>query len=205
MGLTEWIAQHATAFIDSTGYLSVLIMMIGESMILPIPSEAVMPFAGFLIVSGRFTFTGVILVSLAGSIIGSSIGYAMGRFGGEPFLLRFGKYFLLDEEDLQITRRFFSRFGEPAIFICRFIPVVRHLISIPAGIGRMNFYRFIIFTSIGAAIWNGFLTWIGFIMKQNWHIVMKYSHTIDVVVVCFLALLLFLYIYRHVARKKKAA
>jgi len=203
MGLTELIATYATSLIEKTGYMSVFILMTMESMVFPVPSEAVMPFAGFLIEQGTFTFQGVLFVSTLGSIFGSLISYYIGYFGGMPFVKKFGKYALLDMEELETTERFFKKRGELTIFICRLIPVVRHLISIPAGTGKMNIWKFSIFTILGAGIWNAFLAYVGYVLKSNWDEVMKYSHIIDIVVVIFLLGIVALYVYRHI--KKRAA
>jgi membrane protein DedA with SNARE-associated domain len=170
--------------------------MVLESMVFPVPSEAVMPFAGFLIVDGQFTFTGVIIASTLGSIVGSLASYAMGYYGGKPFIQRFGKYLLLDTHDLEITERFFDKRGELTIFISRFIPVIRHLISIPAGLGKMNLWKFSIYTILGAGLWNSFLTYVGFKLKENWTEVMTYSHTIDIVVVAVLGIAFLYYAYK---------
>jgi membrane protein DedA with SNARE-associated domain len=201
MGLTAFIAAFATQLIEKLGYPSVFVLMVMESMVFPVPSEAVMPFAGFLIVQKTFTFWQVILVSTLGSIVGSLISYAIGFYGGMPFVKKFGKYALLDVKELETTEKFFKKHGEITIFICRFIPVVRHLISIPAGIGKMNLVKFSIFTIIGAGLWNAFLSYVGYVLKSNWGEVMKYSHIIDIVIVAFLSGLVGLYIYRHVKRK----
>jgi membrane protein DedA with SNARE-associated domain len=203
MGLTELIATYATLLIQKTGYASVFILMTMESMVFPVPSEAVMPFAGFLIEQGTFTFWQVIFVSTLGSIFGSLISYYIGYYGGMPFVKKFGKYALLDVEELEATERFFKKRGELTIFICRLIPVVRHLISIPAGTGKMNIWKFSIFTIIGAGIWNAFLAYVGYVLKSNWSEVMKYSHIIDIAVVIFLLAIVGLYVYRHL--KKRAA
>jgi membrane protein DedA with SNARE-associated domain len=183
MGITEKIVALAIAFITATGYTGVFLLMILESMVFPIPSEAVMPFAGFLIFDGKMTWTGVILASTFGSIIGSLISYYIGYYGGKPFIAKFGKYLLLNQHHLEMSEKFFLKRGELTIFISRFIPVVRHLISIPAGFGKMNIYKFLIFTIIGASMWNTLLTWIGFKLRENWEEVMQYSHTIDIIVV----------------------
>ncbi len=201
MGLTELIATYATHLIERTGYPGVFILMTMESMVFPVPSEAVMPFAGFLIEQQTFTFWQVILASTLGSIVGSLISYYIGYYGGMPFVKKFGKYALLDVEELEATERFFKRRGELTIFICRFIPVVRHLISIPAGTGKMNILRFSIFTIIGAALWNAFLAYVGYVLKSNWEEVMKYSHIIDIVVVLFLLAIVGLYVYRHLRKR----
>jgi len=202
MGITEFLAGYITQFIDATGYVSVFVLMTMESMIFPVPSEAVMPFAGFLIEKGRFTFPLTIFYSTLGSIVGSLLSYAIGRYGGKPFVRHYGRWFLLNEKDLELTERFFARRGDPAILICRFIPVVRHLISLPAGTGRMNLVKFSIFTIIGAGLWNAFLAVCGFYLKQRWETVMKYSGIVDLVVLVGLAALVFLFIYRHLRRGK---
>ena len=151
MGITEFLAQYATAFIDKTGYVSVFGLMVLESMVFPIPSEAVMPFAGFLIAESKFTFAMVIAASTAGSILGSLISYCVGRYGGKPFIGRFGKYLLLNMDDLAATERFFTGTARLKIsFICRFIPVVRHLISIPAGTGKHEHHEIFLSTLLSA-------------------------------------------------------
>ena len=200
MGLTEFIATHATAIIQQLGYLGVFFLMMLESMIFPVPSEAVMPFAGFLIQSGRFSWLGVLAVSSLGSFVGSLISYAIGRYGGEPFLKRYGKWFLLSSHDLDMTHRYFNKSGFRVIFIARFIPVVRHLISIPAGLSEMPLKPFLLATILGASIWNICLASVGFILK-HWVSVMKYSHILDKVVVGLLVLALGWFVYSHVRRK----
>jgi len=203
MGITEFVAEHATAFIDATGYLSVFLLMVMESMVFPIPSEAVMPFAGFLITTGRFSLFGVIVASTLGSIVGSLLSYAMGAYGGVPFFRRFGKYFLLDMHELEATQRYFQKHGQITILTCRFIPVVRHLISIPAGVGRMRLLPFVIFTTIGAGLWNTALALAGAALKQNWEAVMEHSHAIDVGVLVALAVLAAAFFVRHWRRWQK--
>jgi Uncharacterized membrane-associated protein len=204
MGLTELIATYATQFIDHFGYASVFVLMAMESMVLPVPSEAVMPFAGFLIAEKTFTLGQVVLVSTLGSIVGSLISYFAGYYGGMPFVKKFGRYLLLDVHELAATEKYFHKRGDITILICRFIPVVRHLISIPAGTGKMNIVKFSIFTIIGAGLWNAFLAHVGFILKSNWAEVMKYSKIMDIAVVLFLLACAGLYVYRHVKRKQKA-
>lgn len=204
MGITAWIAKTAVAIIAATSYFGVFFLMVLESMVFPVPSEAVMPFAGFLIADGHFTYAGVIIASTLGSIVGSTLSYYIGFYGGKPFLKRFGKYFLLDAHDLEISERFFSKYGEITIFISRFIPVVRHLISIPAGFAKMKMTKFIIYTTIGAGLWNTFLTYLGVKLKHNWESVMEYSHTIDIVVVAILGLAVIYYAYKIYLNYKKS-
>jgi len=203
MGFTLFIATYITKFIDATGYITVFISMVLESMVFPVPSEAIMPFAGFLIAEGKFSFFGVILISTLGSIIGSLISYYIGYYGGKPFITKFGKYFLLDQEEFEATNRFFQKRGSITIFICRFIPVIRHLISLPAGMAKMNIWKFSILTVIGAGLWNSFLAYVGFRLRQNWQLVMEYSKTIDEIIVVILLVLIGLYVYRHLHKKAK--
>lgn len=185
LSITESVTTWAVSTMEQTGYWGVTFLMALESMIFPIPSEAVMPFAGFLIVQKKFTWTGVIFFSTLGSIIGSWLSYFLGSYGGRPILLKYGKYFLLDEHHLELTENYFNRKGDITIFLSRFIPVVRHLISIPAGIAKMNFFKFTLYTLVGAALWNGFLTWIGFELKDHWDNLLhsQWKHIIDIVFV----------------------
>lgn len=201
MSITAFIADYATKLIDASGYPGVFILMTMESMVLPVPSEAVMPFAGFHVATGRFTMTAVVIASTLGSIVGSLLSYAIGRYGGTPFVNKWGKYLLLNRHDLEVTESFFKKRGSITILICRFIPVIRHLISIPAGTGRMNIVTFMIYTIIGAGIWNAFLTFCGLYLKQNWEVVMKYSHIVDIVVVLILLGGLVFFIVRHLKRR----
>jgi membrane protein DedA with SNARE-associated domain len=109
MGITEFLAQYITAFIDKTGYISVFVFMVMESTAFPVPSEAILPFAGFLIAESKLTFTLVIAVSTLGSIVGSLLSYWIGLYGGQPFIERYGRFFLLDHDDLAATERFFKK------------------------------------------------------------------------------------------------
>lgn len=200
MGITEFLAGYITSFINQTGYFSVFVFMVMESMVFPVPSEAVMPFAGFLIAEGRFSFGGVIASSTLGSIVGSLISYYIGLYGGKPLLDRWGKYLLLDHHDLEITERFFNRRGDLAIFVSRFIPVVRHLISIPAGIGRMNVLTFSVYTVAGASLWNAFLAGAGYHLRQHWEVVMQYSRIVDIAVILLLAGTCVWFVRKHLLR-----
>ncbi len=203
MGITESIAAIATQVISSLGYVGVFILMVMESMVLPVPSEAVMPFAGFLVADGGFSAFGVVLAATLGSIVGSLASYAIGLYGGRPFLNRFGKYLLLDKEDLEWTDRFFQRNGSPTILISRFIPIVRHLISIPAGLARMPLAPFALFTVVGAGLWNAFLTWCGYALRRNWERIMTYSHYIDIAVIVVGCALIALFVWKHLAKRRQ--
>lgn len=205
MGFTEWLINHILQFFEAAGYLAVMILMALESMIAPVPSEAVMPPAGFLIATGTFSFAGVIFFSTLGSILGSLISYYMGAWGGRPIVERFGKYLLLDHKALDQSEKFFNRRGDITIFICRFIPVIRHLISIPAGIARMNIIKFCIYTIIGAGIWNTFLAYVGYKLQENWVSIIKWKYRswIDIAVIFVLFLVAVYYFYKLYKNFKK--
>lgn len=183
MGLTESLIHVFLTIIDKLGYVGVGLLMTFESMVLPVPSEAVMPFAGFLWHDGKMTWWAIGIASTVGSIIGSLISYWIGAVGGRPFVNKVGKYLLLNEHHLEKTHQFFQRYGEKTIFISRFIPVVRHLISIPAGFGRMNLTKFITYTVTGAALWNMLLAYLGYILGSNWGMIRKYSEVLDVIII----------------------
>lgn len=204
MGLTEWIIDYATLIIEKTGYAGIAVLMTLESMVAPIPSEAVMPFAGFLWYEGTLTFWGVIVSATAGSMMGSWISYYLGAYAGRPFVRKFGKYLLLNEHHLEQTEKFFAKYGEKAIFISRFVPVVRHLISLPAGVGRMNMVKFSLYTLCGAALWNGFLAWLGYQLGANWHTIKQYTEVIDIIIaVAIVGVMIHFFHKRYKANSKK--
>ena len=200
MAFAEIIIQQIINLISSGGYFFVFFLMILESMIFPVPSEAVMPFAGFLIFQQKFSFLAVILFSTLGSIVGSLLSYYIGFYGGKPFILKYGRYFLLKQEDLNKTEKFFAKHGEKTIFISRFIPVVRHLISLPAGAAKMNVFKFSLYTILGAAIWHTFLSWVGFALKQNWQKFEQCAKYFDYIFLLAVIIALIIFIAK---RKKK--
>jgi membrane protein DedA with SNARE-associated domain len=200
MGFTETIIQWVTHLIDTMGYPGVAFLMMLESMVAPVPSEAVMPFAGCLITVGHFTFFWVAVSSTTGSIVGSLLSYAVGYYGGKPFVIRFGKYVLLNLHDLEVTERFFHKHGTITILVGRFIPVIRHLISIPAGVGRMNLVHFSLYTIVGACVWNTFLAWLGYHLGNHWELIHKHSGPIDAVVFVLIALGLVYFVRAHLKR-----
>jgi membrane protein DedA with SNARE-associated domain len=185
--LTQFISEFAIRCLDTAGYAGAAFLMALESMIAPIPSEAVMPFVGFQVADGKWNLWLAVFATSAGSLIGSLISYLMGYYGGKPVVLKVGKYLLLDQHDLEITEKFFHRRGGTlTIFISRFVPVVRHLISIPAGTGRMPVIPFLAATLIGATLWNGFLLVCGMKLREHWNLMLKYAHEVDMVVIVVL-------------------
>jgi membrane protein DedA with SNARE-associated domain len=201
--LTEAISHFAISVLESTGLAGAAFLMALESMIAPVPSEAVMPFVGFLVADGKWSMAEAVLATSLGSFIGSYVSYVMGYYGGRPFVLKVGRFLLLDVHDLELTERFFQRRGSTlTLFIARFIPVVRHLVSIPAGIGRMRFWPFAIATTAGATLWNSFLLICGFKLRENWEMVQTYRHHFDGLIIGLLVVTLGWYVWYKLKRRR---
>lgn len=203
--MVEFLAQYFMDIIEKLGYWGAGFLMALESMVAPVPSELVMPFVGFLAAEGKFTIWGSIIATSIGSIIGSLLSYYMGYLGGRPLVLGVGKYLLLNREHLEWTERWFAKHGSWTILASRFIPVVRHLISIPAGLGKMRLLPFCLYTLIGATIWNTFLLLCGYKLRQNWTLVQKYSHEVDIIAVIVLAIAGVWFVIMHVKRSRVTA
>lgn len=179
--ITELISRIAVQILETTTYAGAFILMALESMIAPVPSEAVMPFVGFLVADGKWNLWLAMLATSLGSLVGSLFSYLMGYYGGKPVVLKVGKYLLLNRHDLEMTERYFQqRQGMYTVFIARFIPVIRHFISIPAGMGKMPLLPFLFFSLVGATLWNGFLLYCGMRLREHWPVVQKYSHQVDI-------------------------
>jgi membrane protein DedA with SNARE-associated domain len=187
--ITETISNLAVKILETTEYIGAFALMALESMIAPVPSEAVMPFVGFLVADGKWNPWLAILATSLGSITGSLLSYWMGYYGGKPVILKVGKYLLLNQHDLELTETFFhKRQGLYTVFIARFIPVIRHLISIPAGMGKMPLWPFLGVTLVGATLWNAFLLVLGMKLREHWTVVQHYSHQVDIAIVVGLVL-----------------
>lgn len=193
--LTNLISSFAIFCLQGTGYFGAAFLMALESMVVPVPSEAVMPFVGFLVADGKWDLWAAIAATSTGSAIGSAVSYAMGYYGGKPFVLKVGRYLLLNLHDLERTEDFFSRRkGTLTLFISRFIPVVRHLISVPAGTGKMKPSPFLLATIAGATLWNSFLLGCGMYLREKWGLVQRYSNEVDIVVLAALLVGLALFV-----------
>lgn len=202
--LTRVVVEWCTHVIHTGGYAGAGFLMALESMIAPIPSEAVMPPVGILVKRGDFVAWIAIMATSLGSIIGSLISYYMGYYGGRPLILKVGKYLYLDKEHLEWTEKWFARHGFITIFIGRFVPVVRHLISIPAGVGKMPLLPFTVYTLVGATIWNSILLYIGYKFatyeEQIWEISQRFH--IDALVAGILLVAVVFLTASHIKRGK---
>jgi membrane protein DedA with SNARE-associated domain len=158
-----------TKVISTSGYLGVALLMGIESACIPLPSEIIMPFSGYLVFTGRFSLIWVATAGAIGCNLGSIVAYWIGAYGGRPLVERFGRYVLLSRHDLDRTTRFFEKHGAITVFVGRLLPVVRTFIALPAGIARMNQFRFHLYTFLGSWPWCFFLAYVGKELGERWH------------------------------------
>ena len=175
-----------------------------ESSIFPVPSEFVMPPAGYLVHQGKMNMALVILCGTVGSLIGAYANYFVSHYLGRPLILKYGKYVLIPPDKFMRVEHFFLKHGEISTFIGRLLPVIRHLISIPAGVAGMNHVKFTLYTLLGAGIWCTILTFIGYAIGENQQLIVQYSHQAILWVVLSCAVLVAIYIWRLRRRDSKA-
>lgn len=197
------LSDFAVHVLVTFGYPGLFLLMAAESMVFPVPSEVVMPFAGSLVASGQMTWTFAILASSFGSVFGSYLSYLLGQYGFVPIIERYGKYVFLHKHHLDSAHHWFARRGAWAIFLCRFIPGVRHVISIPAGSARMPLRPFLLATFVGATIWNVFLLWIGYKFASNPDAVKAVKGNLDLIGLG-MGLLIVAYITYEIVRGRRA-
>jgi membrane protein DedA with SNARE-associated domain len=175
-----------------------------ESAAIPLPSEIIMPLAGWMLVKDRGLGVSWLLLAAfcgaVGNLLGSLLGYYVGAWGGRPLVLRYGRYLLISRHDLDVAERWFDRHGPWTVFFSRLLPVVRTFISVPAGVARMPVWRFSAYTFAGSFPWSLGLAWAGFQLGQNWEDIRNWMRPADIPIVVIALLLIALYVYRHVRR-----
>ena len=199
--MTEKILATLFAFISSliamSGYGGIVILMAIESACIPLPSELIMPFAGYLVFQGTMK---LLLVATAGAIgcnVGSLIAYEIGCYGGRPLVERYGRWILMGHRELDWADRFFAHWGYLAVFIARLLPVVRTFIALPAGIARMPRLRFHVYTFLGSWPWCFGLAWLGMKLGENWRVIGKYLHKFDAVILAVLVVGIAWFVWSH--------
>ncbi len=183
-----FLVHIITTFIGSVGYLGIVLLMVAESANIPIPSEAIMPFAGFLVADGKLNLLLVVLAGTAGNWIGSSISYWIGATGGRALVDKYGKYVRLNHHHLDLSEKWFRKYGDVSVFVGRLLPIVRTFISLPAGIARMNYAKFSLYTILGALPFCYLLAYAGFRLGSNWEVIRGYFHYLDGLVVAAIVL-----------------
>ena len=201
--------QHILNFIqqvyNAIGWPGVVLLMAIESACIPLPSELIMPFAGWMLIAYKHLGLEYLLLAgfcgAVGNVIGSLVAYWVGAKGGRPFLQRYGKYFLISQHEIDISDRWFHKYGDAITFFSRLMPVVRTFISLPAGIARMNIWKFILYSFLGSFIWSIGLAYGGYVLGQNWESIRNTMRPFDIPIIVICVLLVALYIW-HKLRKR---
>ncbi|MFL6323038.1 MAG: DedA family protein [Nitrososphaeraceae archaeon] len=191
------------SFIAQLGYTGIFFLMILESALIPIPSEIIMPFSGFLSSTGRLDPLLVTLSGSLGNLVGSVLTYYLGIKAGRKFILKYGRYILFKKDHLESTENLFERYGDRISFAGRLLPGIRTYVSLPAGIGKTNFTKFVAYTFAGSLIWNSMLTYVGMNLGSNWKNIDKYSAYLDVAALLAVAVFVIWFVYKT-KRKSKA-
>lgn len=206
--ILEIVGTFIIDIISRLGYVGIAALMAIDSANIPVPSEITMPFAGYLVTTGRFTFWGAVMAGTIGSTVGSLISYWIGVKGGRAFVEKYGKFVLISKRDLARGDRLFAKWGNAIAFFARVVPVVRTFISLPAGITRMPIMQFTIYTFAGSLLWSWVLVYFGQVVGENYAQVRERFHGIDVVVVILLALLFVAWVVhfiREIRQERKEA
>lgn len=191
------IAEWVITVISSMGYPGIVLLMAIESACIPLPSEIIMPFSGYLVYTGRFDLHAASLAGALGCAVGSAAAYWVGIWGGRPFLEKYGRYVLIRRKDLDAADRFFERWGMWAVFIARLLPIIRTFISLPAGISRMPFIPFLALSFAGSVPWCYLLAYVGKVLGENWQSIRSYFHGADTVIGIVLVLGFAFWLWHH--------
>ena len=201
-GLEQAILDFITATYNLMQWPGVVVLMAIESALIPLPSELIMPLAGWLLIKDMSRPVSYVFAAGAygalGNTIGSLIAYAVGMWAGRPLLDRYGRYILLSRHDLDLTDRWFKRSGSWTVFVSRLLPVVRTYISLPAGIARMNIIKFVVYTFAGSFIWSTALAYGGYQLGEHWEQLRNAMRPFDPAIIAIIVILIILDIYRHV-------
>ncbi|ABF40960.1 DedA [Candidatus Koribacter versatilis Ellin345] len=193
--------------ISSTGYLGVMLLMAIESACIPLPSEVIMPFSGYLVYTGRFQLLWVATAGAIGCNVGSVIAYEIGYVGGRPLVNRWGRFILLNHHDLDRAEQFFKRFGDITVLVARLLPVVRTFIALPAGIAKMPRLRFHVYTFVGSWPWCFLLAYVGMKLGERWETdprLKMWLHRFDAIIVAALVIVILLFVRSHWKNRVKA-
>ena len=180
--ILELLGRFIVSVISHGGYLGIVTLMAIESACIPLPSEVIMPFSGYLVSAGRFKLAWVAVAGALGCNLGSLVAYYVGAFGGRPLAEKYGRYVLVSRHDLELVDRWFSRYGDGAVFFSRLLPVIRTFIALPAGVARMNVLRFHIYTFLGSLPWCWALAYAGVKLGSRWTVLREYFHRFDTLI-----------------------
>lgn len=202
--LEQYLIPFLENLYSQMGYWGVLVAMAIESACIPLPSEIVLPMAGWMVSRGIFDLWLATIAGTLGCTVGSAVAYWVGAWGGRPFLLRYGRYVLISPHDIETADRWFAKYGDAAIFLSRLMPVVRTFISFPAGVTRMHFVKFLIYTTVGSFPWSLGLVYAGKVFGDNWGEIRVFLVRFDYIIVAAILVMIALYVYRHLKRSSVA-
>ena len=197
----EHFTQIFLSFIASWGYVAVAVLMAAENACIPIPSELILGFAGYLIFAGHMSFEGALLAGMVGGLLGSFFAYEVGARGGRPFVDKYGKYFLIKQSHVNVAQDWFDRYGLKAVFFSRMLPVVRTFISLPAGFAHVDPKRFFLYTIMGSLPWTAAILYAGMVLGGSWTDLMEYGHEASMIFVV-VAVIVIAVLYLRWRRKK---
>jgi membrane protein DedA with SNARE-associated domain len=185
------LTLHLQSFVQHEGYLALFILMVLESTCIPIPSEAIVPYAGYLSHQGQLNLLSVILVATVANVVGGYIAYLIGHYGGRAFVLKYGRFVLLNRHHLERAENWFQRYGEITVFVGRLVPAVRTFVSLPAGIANMKLSKFLLYSFLGSLPWNIALAIAGEELAAHWTVIANHLKPMSVIGAVVLVLLVF--------------
>ena len=196
----EQISQAFLSFIDQFGYFAVVLLMAMENACIPIPSELILGFAGYLIFAERMTFTGAIIAGMIGGMLGSIFAYVIGSSKGREFVDKYGKYFLIKKSHVDLAQNWFDKYGIKAVFFSRMLPVVRTFISLPAGFAHVNLKQFLFYTFLGSLPWTALILFAGMKLGENWKYLLELGHEASVAFIVIIFIIIFVW---YIKKKKR--
>ncbi len=205
--IIEQLLAFTTAVISALGYGGIVLLMAIESACIPLPSEIIMPFAGYLVFRGEMSLQGAAIAGAIGCVVGSIPAYYLGLYGGRPLIERYGRYLLVSRRELDLADRLFQRHGQWVVLVGRLLPVVRTFIAFPAGVSRMPMVRFIVYTLVGSYPWCLGLAWVGMKLGQAWHTDPRFReiyHRFEVFIVGALVLAVVWFVWHKVREARRA-
>ena len=203
--IIEILSAFIVATISTLGYSGIVLLMAIESACIPLPSEIIMPFSGYLVYTGRFNLWAVGVAGAFGCVVGSLVAYWVGARGGRPMIEKYGRYVLISRHDLDLADRWFSRYGEVIVFASRLLPVIRTFIAFPAGVSRMNLKRFVIYTFLGSLPWCLALAYVGQLLGEEWDkndTLKTWFHRFDFVIGIIIVAAAVWWVWRHIKHSR---
>jgi len=201
--MLEWLEHFIVDTIGAYGYFAIFVLMMLESALIPIPSEVTMVFGGFLVARGELDFIAVGMIGAVANVVGSWLAYYLGRVGGRPLAERWGRFIFLRKKELDRADEWFEERGELTVFVTRLLPVIRTFISFPAGVARMPFWRFTIYTFLGCLPWSFALTWAGVLLGDNWEVFLRHSRPVVIGVGVITVAVIGWWLWRRASARKR--